>query len=54
MNSTDIINAIEKHGEDNPNSNIDAYQDLVRDHLNHIIKTQIGKKPAVIVMANQV
>ncbi len=54
MNSQDIIDAIEVLGEEKPRSNIDDYQNLVRDHMNNIIKNQIGKKPSVIVLASEV
>lgn len=54
MNSQDLIRAIEAHGEENPSADIEAYQNVAREFMNHIIKTQIGKKPSVIVMASQV
>ncbi len=54
MNSQDIIDAIEKLGEENPKANVDEFQNLVREHMNRIIKTQIGKKPSVIVLATQI
>jgi len=54
MNSQELVDAIEIHGVENPSANIDAFQDIARDHMNRIIKTQIGKKPAVIVLANQI
>lgn len=54
MNSQDLIDAIEIYGEENPKADLDAFQDVAREHMNRIIKTQIGKKPAVIVLANQI
>ena len=54
MNSPDLIDAIDQHKQDNPEASLDNIQTVVREHMNHIIKTQIGKKPAVIVLANQV
>lgn len=54
MNSQDIITAIENLSEDNPKASIEDYQSTVREHMNRIIKTQIGKKPSVIVLATQV
>jgi ribonuclease J len=54
MNSPDILDAIHNHAEENPKATLDDYQDLVREHMNRIIRTQIGKKPAVIVLANEI
>ncbi len=54
MNSQDIIDAVETLSEDNPKANIEDFQNVVRDHMNRIIKTQIGKKPSVIVLATQI
>lgn len=54
MNSQDLIDAIENLGDENPKANIDDFQDLVREHMNSIIKNQIGKKPSVIVLASEV
>lgn len=54
MNSQDIIDAVQTHAEENPKASIDNYQDIVREHMNRIIRTQIGKKPAVIVLANEI
>ena len=54
MNTPDIIDEVENLGAENPKASIDDYQDLVREKMNHLIKTQIGKKPSVVVLANQV
>jgi len=54
MNSQDLIDAIEIYGEENPGADLEAFQVVAREHMNRIIKTQIGKKPAVIVLANQI
>jgi ribonuclease J len=54
MNSQDIIDEVENLSQDNPNAGIEDFQDLVREKMNHLIKTQIGKKPSVVVLANQV
>lgn len=54
LNSQDIIDEVEVLGEEKPNTTIDDFQNLVREHLNRIIKVQIGKKPSVIVLANEV
>jgi ribonuclease J len=54
MNSQDIIDAVETLSEDNPRASIEDFQNVVREHMNRIIKTQIGKKPSVIVLATQI
>lgn len=54
MNSTDIVDEIENLSEEKPKATIEDFQDLVREKMNHLIKTQIGKKPSVVVLANQV
>lgn len=54
MNCQDLIDAVEIHGQENPSASIDDFQDIAREHMNRIIKTQIGKKPAVVVLANQI
>lgn len=54
MNSADIIDAIEQVPIENPKANIDDFQNAAREYLNRIIKTQIGKKPSVIVLASQI
>ncbi len=54
MNSQDIIDEVESLGEEQPNASIEDFQSLVRENLNRLIKVQIGKKPSVIVLANEV
>lgn len=54
MNSIEITNQIETLANDSPNADIDEYQKLVREYMSKVIKQQIGKKPVVIVFANEV
>ena len=54
MNSADIVHEIEQLPEDMPNAKIEDFQNTAREFLNRIIKTQIGKKPSVIVLASQI
>jgi ribonuclease J len=54
MNSQDIVDEIENLSSDNPKAGIEDYQDLVREKMNRMIKTQIGKRPSVVVLANLV
>ena len=54
LNTQDIIDSIALLTEDQPKSTVEDYQNLVKEHMNRIIKTQIGKKPSVIVLANEV
>ncbi|MDA0772490.1 MAG: ribonuclease J [Cyanobacteria bacterium] len=54
MNSPDIVHEIEQLSEDLPNPTIEDFQNTAREFLNRIIKTQIGKKPSVIVLASQI
>ncbi|MDD9897682.1 MAG: ribonuclease J, partial [Candidatus Melainabacteria bacterium] len=54
MNSPDLIDEIEQVAEEIKNPGIEDFQDAAREHLSRIIKTQIGKKPSVIVLASQI
>lgn len=54
MNSADLIDEIERVPEEINDPQIEDFQDAAREHLSHIIKTQIGKKPSVIVLASQI
>lgn len=54
MNTIELIDEIENLNEENPKSDLNDFQDAVREKMNHLIKTQIGKKPSVVVLANQI
>jgi ribonuclease J len=54
MNTPSIIDVINDTTMRNRAPALEDYQNEVRDYMNKIIKTQIGKKPSVIVFANQV
>ena len=54
MNTQEIVHEVETLSEENPKANIEEFQDLVREKMSHLIKTQIGKKPSVVVLANQI
>lgn len=54
MNSGDLVDEVENYSLENPKASIEDFQDLVREKMNTLIKTQIGKKPSVVVLANEV
>jgi ribonuclease J len=54
MNTPDLIDEVENLAIENPKAKLEDFQDLIREKMNHLIKTQIGKKPSVVVLANQV
>lgn len=54
MNTPSIIDAVDRLTLENPKASIDEYQALVREYMNSVIKQQIGKKPAVVVFANEI
>lgn len=54
MNTPSIIDVIQDTSMRSKNPEIEDYQNEVRDYMNKVIKSQIGKKPSVIVFANQV
>ncbi len=54
LNTPEIIRSLDNLSTENPKANIEDYQRVVREYMNKVIKQQIGKKPAVIVFANEV
>ncbi len=54
LNTPEITTAIDTLSETNPKADIEEYQKVVREHMNKVIKQQIGKKPAVVVFASEV
>jgi ribonuclease J len=54
LSSPNVIETIDDLTHSNPNASIDDYQSAVREYMNKIIRQQIGKKPAIMVFANEV
>ncbi len=54
LNTPEIANAIENLNRTNPKADIEEFQKVVREHMNKVIKQQIGKKPAVVVFASEI
>ena len=54
LNTPEIANAIDTLNRNNPKADIEEYQKVVREHMNKVIKQQIGKKPAVVVFASEI
>ncbi len=54
LNTPEIVNAIDNLTKNNAKADLEEYQRVVREHMNKVIKQQIGKKPAVVVFASEV
>jgi len=54
VNTPDLVDALDQVTADDPGAELEDYQKTTRDFMSKIIRQQIGKKPSVIVFANEV
>lgn len=54
INSQEIVDSVHQLSLDKEDAATEDYQKLVHEHMSSIIRTQIGKKPAVSVIVNRI
>lgn len=54
INTQELVDSVHQMSMDKPKASIEDYQKLIHEYMSGLIKKQIGKKPSVSVIVNQI